>query len=618
MMKVSRNDTCPCGSGKKYKKCCGKNTVVTIDHLIDKELDNVQGEIIQFALYHYEFFIEEYLEEYYARLELPEEVEDAFHFFSVLWIITKADLGNGKTILEEYLGKNLNKQKRGRTKEIVRSWTEAKPSISVILEQDKDYALTLKDLFTEEIMKIKVKNEEHEVSIGGLMLSIIVPSVNTMMFFGTGLDMPSEKTEKLSKRIKALYETSELSPTEFVLNNFLDMIELFIFGDMEVTVDEVDWDTPAQYEVAKLLEEKILNYWQVDSISLLGFVLWKKYCERKNPRIQKPTLYVAAMIYLLDQLVPFGEELTQSQLAKDLNLSSGSISTKFKDLENVLWEDLIEISSKLAEDMDDFDEEDYFEYTDTHDLFNHNQSRSKSANKEEAQDLIYQAYESSGEKRKLLAEKALSLDPHHPDAYNILADFAYDSVEILKRGLIVGEQELGKKFFKENKGHFWGLIETRPYMRVKLNLALCLQDEGRGREAIEHYKELLELNPNDNQGVRYHLFKAFVEEERLDEAEDILKGYDESGTTTGDYNALLLELIKNGTTLKAKELLKQAQNTNLFAVKYLINSKKIPTFIPDMYQPGYENEAIMYADDHFYLWEMDEKITKWLVKNEKK
>jgi uncharacterized protein YecA (UPF0149 family) len=23
-LKVGRNDPCPCGSGKKYKKCCGK------------------------------------------------------------------------------------------------------------------------------------------------------------------------------------------------------------------------------------------------------------------------------------------------------------------------------------------------------------------------------------------------------------------------------------------------------------------------------------------------------------------------------------------------------------------------------------------------------------------
>ena len=24
-VKIGRNDPCPCGSGKKYKKCCGKN-----------------------------------------------------------------------------------------------------------------------------------------------------------------------------------------------------------------------------------------------------------------------------------------------------------------------------------------------------------------------------------------------------------------------------------------------------------------------------------------------------------------------------------------------------------------------------------------------------------------
>ena len=27
MVKVSRNDPCPCGSGQKYKKCCGKKEI---------------------------------------------------------------------------------------------------------------------------------------------------------------------------------------------------------------------------------------------------------------------------------------------------------------------------------------------------------------------------------------------------------------------------------------------------------------------------------------------------------------------------------------------------------------------------------------------------------------
>ena len=29
--KVGRNDPCPCGSGKKYKKCCGINTATDKD-----------------------------------------------------------------------------------------------------------------------------------------------------------------------------------------------------------------------------------------------------------------------------------------------------------------------------------------------------------------------------------------------------------------------------------------------------------------------------------------------------------------------------------------------------------------------------------------------------------
>jgi preprotein translocase subunit SecA len=29
--KVGRNDPCPCGSGKKYKKCCGMNEVADKD-----------------------------------------------------------------------------------------------------------------------------------------------------------------------------------------------------------------------------------------------------------------------------------------------------------------------------------------------------------------------------------------------------------------------------------------------------------------------------------------------------------------------------------------------------------------------------------------------------------
>lgn len=50
-MKINRNDPCPCGSGKKYKKCCGSDainissnskTISHIEHFIDDILPNAE------------------------------------------------------------------------------------------------------------------------------------------------------------------------------------------------------------------------------------------------------------------------------------------------------------------------------------------------------------------------------------------------------------------------------------------------------------------------------------------------------------------------------------------------------------------------------------------------
>jgi len=53
--------------------------------------------------------------------------------------------------------------------------------------------------------------------------------------------------------------------------------------------------------------------------------------------------------------------------------------------------------------------------------------------------------------------------------------------------------------FKKFAGHFWGLPETRPYMRARAALAEALQRAGRIEAAVAEMAGVLELNPNDNQ-----------------------------------------------------------------------------------------------------------------------
>ena len=39
--KPKRNEPCPCGSGFKFKKCCGVNKVMELEKPLSKEKENV-------------------------------------------------------------------------------------------------------------------------------------------------------------------------------------------------------------------------------------------------------------------------------------------------------------------------------------------------------------------------------------------------------------------------------------------------------------------------------------------------------------------------------------------------------------------------------------------------
>jgi len=48
-------------------------------------------------------------------------------------------------------------------------------------------------------------------------------------------------------------------------------------------------------------------------------------------------------------------------------------------------------------------------------------------------------------------------------------------------------------------------------MRARAGLAQCLWELGKHKEAIEHYRDMLRLNPGDNQGIRYILAMCLIE-----------------------------------------------------------------------------------------------------------
>ena len=571
--------------------------------------------------------------------------------------------------MDHYIDKKLSKWTRQRTKDVLLSWKNARPSVATIQDQDDSGLLTLQDIFTEEIYMVKVLDDDHPVETGGIVLAIILPVGETSVFFTSFVDLPASISEKAKDRVVQLFEESdETSYIEYLSLNYPEVLYHFIFG-MEPDIEELDWSSPKHLEVAEEFKDYTEDI-EDDTIIKLGIHLWYQYCSRKNPKIIKSSVYTAALIYLVDRLNPFGNMLTQSELAEVFDISSSSLSAKYRDMEIVLKEEIQELEDALdSMDYDEVyddtsfeDDEEYFD-NDEEPFWNENEkalihSRMNSerellklenemehlqfesidevnnfmnqrlnhpdtqirklTNKEKAQELLFDAYESLGKKRTQLAEKALKLYPNSPDAYTILADAEFNPAKeekLLLKAIDVGEKELGKDFFRKNMGHFWGIVSTRPYMRAKFNYAYLLQDTGRLEEAVQQYEDILELNPNDNQGVRFELFTIFVELGLLNKAEALLDTFNENMIAYGTYNRVLLEFLQNGASNKAKQLLQKAKEQNPFVPDYLLGKKNIPLYIPSSYQLGDEAEAVIYADQYFDLWESNPQLIKWLKKS---
>ena len=235
---------------------------------------------------------------------------------------------------------------------------------------------------------------------------------------------------------------------------------------------------------------------------------------------------------------------------------------------------------------------------------------------EEAQDLMYQAWDAEGARRIRLARKALTISEDCADAYVLLAEEAAKSIaqakEFFQQGVAAGERALGAEMFEEAVGHFWGMTETRPYMRARAGLAGCLWRMGEHRTAIEHYQDMLRLNPGDNQGIRYLLAHCLVEMGDDDALKTLLDEYPDDASAAWMYTRALLMFRQEGASDAATALLEEALSFNAFVPSYLLGQKRLPRQLPMYVGFGDENEAIAYAAEAKQTWGQNQAALAWL------
>lgn len=740
MAKPGRNEPCPCGSGKKYKKCCGKGDNVIQFPSID--MLKVEIEEVKDLFYKYitnnEELVNEKIRQAASSLGIHENYSNSWRTFFFGWFAFDYHYENNKTIFTVFL-QEYQKGIKERVIKILKEWPKSYFSVYEEKERLGNDRVLLKDCFTGEVKEVIDPVLEEEILPGELYLLRLVPVSKFYQCFHGAIVIPAEISRMLLKAIKESREFLEKKGVSysgweaflkeagaFLMKTIADLFEFY--SSEETEKDNLDDDFYVEIKLRRFLQQpqKVLDHkspmeacflpnmkgklnkflkqveegkydselgdvppslyidfiesllrgsvkecqsfinanfenqkYKEEALLLLenikghvfpmdmdeAIALWYDYSSRMDPILKKKGTWAAAVEYILYQFKLYDNYCTQKDIAEKYGVSASTVSRNSQLLDDFIFsleeeEDTPEfvfsspgtgdkrISESVLFRVKELLEDKNFESYEEANRFLKEimekglpePSLTAKSKEREAQELIYEAWETDQKSEKIkLAKKALEIDPNNADAYVLLAEYEGKTDEekicLYRKGVEAGRKSLGEDFFPKNTGYFWGITKTRPFMRAKMGLAIKLLETGQKKEAIEHFLEMLKLNPNDNQGVRYVLVPLLLEEQKLKQAKEILERYSGEATSYWAYYQALYFYIVEGDNTIANSWLQKAIKKNKLVPQYLLEFSPLPPQLPEYSKPGSKEEAVVCAYYSIQAWKRTKGALDWLRKN---
>ena len=248
---------------------------------------------------------------------------------------------------------------------------------------------------------------------------------------------------------------------------------------------------------------------------------------------------------------------------------------------------------------------------------------------ETADDYLALAEETGTKKKKLeYVRKALELEPDNLDAALMNAELTAKHPEellmtlpaLIEKGT---EQMKAGGYFQEDMGDFWGVIETRPYMRLRRYYMDTLVWNNMMKKACAEGEELLKLCTNDNLGVRYalmHLYAYLEEEQAALALHKKYGGYEE----TQMLLPLAVLYYKLGDLDRSMSYLRRLYKVNPETKRFLVAAaadnlgEYADQADPNGYYPGSMSELLYEFMAYTYLFDPLDSFFDWSRRTLKK
>lgn len=319
---IGRNDQCPCGSGKKYKKCCEGKQQLTVENVFNEEIESVLQTF--YSAYPERKDIREYVQlvqEWAPKLQsqLQRELIEAvvldeffFHVRPDIWT--------------NYLKRTKKRSVRPATVALLEQWAEPMMFIGMVDSVEDQYFKAV-NLLTDESYMVRRENNK-PIPEGMQVFAFLLPdgtnkenhvlAVSTLIFFPAD---HAKVFENFSKQFKAQNKDDQSFLKENHLAFWTQLAEGGYAGE-EFTTFEAD----VLGQAKRFLEEHDRNADQL--INVL-----EDYLIEQQPTARKAAAIAAGAIRFGQERGLFeGKAFTVKDIAEHFGVSSSSLNKYYQEL----------------------------------------------------------------------------------------------------------------------------------------------------------------------------------------------------------------------------------------------------------------------------------------------
>lgn len=326
---VGRNDPCPCGSGKKYKKCHGKQQSVSINDLVNEELFKVRQQ----------FFSENPNQEQlpaFRQLQQewqPRLMESMVENDAQAFVIENFLFMQKPELWEDFLMKQIELAQRPTTKEVLQNWKDVRVFLGQYIQGNEESA-QFKDAFTGELYQM-TDQPPTDMEDGQGLLAILLPDArigeNGALFLNGYLTVVGEFAP-FFEQLKAAMDTANASDgSQYITDNYLTVVEHIVKYSTGTVEESIELSPEYESVMAGLRSHIAQAEFDKETVDNVTSIL-NSYLVSQQPTVQKPEALVAGYWrFLQDHELIDGPMLAPKDLSEKFGVSSSTILKRSKE-----------------------------------------------------------------------------------------------------------------------------------------------------------------------------------------------------------------------------------------------------------------------------------------------